>query len=289
MTTRIPNILLGALVALCLPALAFSQGLSWETATSISMAGDHQLNTKSYYLPRMFKQGSDEGAVVYRLDKKMMYVIDYTEREYSEITFAELETYIKNANAETKRQIDELKKQLATMPEEQRKAMEQLMGAQMTAADEGMKVDVTKTSETRSISGYTCTKYVLKRGGEEAATIWTTKDVPGFAAMQEDFREFSRQMASQMSFNGWQMSEAMAQVDGFPVETNIVGMTATVSKVAKAAIAEKEFGVPAGFKKVPFEQMEQGRGGDRDDMPMDDGEGEGEDDDGGEEDDGGGF
>jgi hypothetical protein len=261
-----------AFLLLFLPILAFGQGLYWETTTSVQMAGDQKINTKSYYLPRMFKQGSENEAVVFRLDKQMMYSIDYEGKEYSEITFAELEVYIKKATDELKVQMAELKKQLASLPEDQRKMMEQMMGGK-GGVDDSAKVEVMKTAETKTISGYACAKYQLKKGGEEAATVWTTSGIPGFKAMQKDFQEFSQRLASQMSINGPQMAEAMQKVEGFPVETSISGMTASVTKVSSMAVAKSEFDVPAGFKKVPFEEMkDEGREG-RDEMPGDEGEG----------------
>ena len=276
MHKRKRNLFLCALAMFLLPVLSFGQGLYWESTTSIPMAGDHAFNMKSYYLPRMFKQGSETDAVIFRLDKGMMYSISYADKEYAEITFAEFEAYVKKASDQVKAQMDELKKQMASMPEDQRKMMEQMMGGH-GGGDDNVKVDVTKTQESKTISGLKCTKYALKKGEDEAATVWTTNDVKDFASMQKDFREFGQRMASQMSLDGPQMAEAMLKVEGFPVETTISGMTSTVTKVSKMDVAKSEFEVPAGFKKVPFEQMENGHGGGMDE----DGEGdEGDDGDG---------
>lgn len=260
------------LALLFLPLLAYGQGLYWETTTTMPMAGDQKIDTKSYYLPRMFKQGSEKEAVVFRLDKKMMYVIDYHSKEYSEITFAELEVYIKKATEDLKVQLAELKAQMAAMPEDQRKMMEQMMGGQAAVLDDSSNVEVTKTKEKKTISGFACVKYSLKKGANEAATVWTTMGVADFKAMQKDFKEFSQRLAAQMSINGPQMADAMQKVDGFPVETSISGMTATVTKVSKSAVAKSEFEIPAGYKKVAFEEQ-KGKQGVMDDLEEDDGEG----------------
>jgi hypothetical protein len=249
------------LALLFLPLLACGQGLYWETSTSVPMAGEQAIETKSYYLPRMFKQGSEKEAVVFRLDKQVMYVIDYKSREYSEITFEELEVYIRKSTDELRSQLAELREQLASMPEDQRKMMEQMMGGQATGLDDSSKVEVKKTKESKTISGYACVKYSLMKGKNEAATVWTTTGVPDFKAMQKDFKEFSQKLASQMSVNGPQMAEAMQKVDGFAVETSISGMTATVKKVSRMAVGKSEFEVPAGFKKVAFEEQKGRRGG----------------------------
>jgi hypothetical protein len=96
--------------------------------------------------------------------------------------------------------------------------------------------------------------------------------VADFKAMQKDFKEFSQRLAAQMSINGPQMADAMQKVDGFPVETSISGMTATVTKVSKSAVAKSEFEIPAGYKKVAFEEQ-KGKQGVMDDLEEDDGEG----------------
>lgn len=234
---------------------AFSQGLYWESVTTVSMAGEHKMNSKSFYRAHMFKQMSDEEATIFRLDKEMLYTIDYHQKEYSEMTFAEFEALVNQTNSELEGQMAELKKHLADMPAEQREAMEQMMGKKIKAGSGDTKIDVTKTSESKTINGYSCTKYILKEDGKEMGSIWTTTNVPDFSSMQEDFKEFSQRLASQMSMKGSQMAEAMMKVDGFPIQTNIGGMTQTVTKIEKRSIAMSEFEVPAGFKKVKSENM----------------------------------
>jgi hypothetical protein len=277
---------MAVIVMTFLPVIAFGQGgLYWESTTKIQVAGDHSLDTKSYYLPRMFRQGSEEEAVVFRLDRQVMYSIDYADSEYSEITFAELEAYVKKATDALGEQLADLKKQLEGLPAEQRKMMEEMMGGQAMGGKDTVKVEVRKTAETKTISGFACTKYLLMKDTVEAATVWTTAGVAGFNAMQKDFKEFSRRLASQMSINGPQMAAAMEQVDGFPVVTSISGMTSTVLKVEAKAIAAGLFEVPAGFRRIPFEKMQEGRN-DEYGMPEDEDGDEGAEDD--EDDDGGG-
>jgi len=202
-------------------------------------------------------------------------VLDYGKKEYSEITFDSLEMYIRKATEELKVQLADLKKQMAAMPEDQRKMMEQMMGTQAAGLDDSSKVVVSKSKESKTISGYKCVKYSMKKGANEAATVWTTTAVPGFNAMQKDFKEFSQRLAAQMSINGPQMAEAMEKVDGFPVETSISGMTATVTKVTKMPVDKTEFEIPKGFKKVAFE--EQKGKGEMDELEDDDDEGAEED------------
>lgn len=231
-------------------SFAFSQGLYWESVTTVLMAGEHKMNSKSYYQPHMFKQMSDQKAAIFRLDKEVLYTIDYDQKEYSEMTFAELDAFVKQANSELEGQMAELKIHLADIPAEQQEAMEQMMGNQAKAGSEETKIDVTKTPEMKSINGYSCTKYILKEDGKEMGSIWTTTNIPDFSSMQKDFKEFSQRLASQMSMKGSQMAEAMKNVEGFPIQTTIAGFTTTVTKIEKRSVTASEFEVPSGYKKV---------------------------------------
>lgn len=249
----------GLALFLWLPLVALGQGLTWETTTTLQLAGEHKVDTRSMYLPRMFKQASDKEATIFRLDKQTLYTIDYAKKQYSEMTFAELEAFVKKTSGELEQQMAEMKKQLAGMPEDQRKVMEGMMGKQFGAGGKAASVEVTKSTETKPISGYACAQYLLKEEGKEIGAIWTTTGVPGYSAMQKDFTEFSQRLASQMTVKGPEMADAMQKVEGFPVQTTIGGMTSMVTKISKAAVAASEFEVPAGFKKVPFMGKEKNR------------------------------
>jgi 2,4-dienoyl-CoA reductase-like NADH-dependent reductase (Old Yellow Enzyme family) len=112
-----------------------------------------------------------------------------------------------------------------------------------------VKIDVIKTGEKKTICGYSCVKYAMKENGKEIGSIWTTTGVPGYDIMQKDMKDFSQRMAVQMPKAG-EMMEAFKKVDGFPVQTTIAGITTTVTKIEKKAVAASEFEVPSGYKKV---------------------------------------
>jgi hypothetical protein len=264
------QLIIGVFVLLCSPILAFGQGLYWETTTSLAMGGEQKIDTKSYYLPRMFKQTSDKEATVFRLDKQMVYSISYDKKEYSELTFAQLDSMVGEVNKQYQAKLAEFKKQIEGMPADQRKAMEAMMASQLNPG--GAKIDVAKTKETKTISGYACGNYVMKQDTNQIASVWTTTQIPGFKSMQKDFTEFSQRLASQMTMSGAQMAEAMTKLDGFLVEMKVGGMTATVNKVSATAVAKSEFEVPAGFTKVPFAQGGGKRGKGLDEPPPDGGE-----------------
>jgi GLPGLI family protein len=230
--------------------IAFGQGLSWESTIAISAANGKEMHSTSYYRAHMFKQVSEKDAVIFRLDKKMMYNIDHQKKEYSAMTFAELEAFTKKTNSELTEKMSEMNKQLEGMPPEQRKMMEKMMGAQNLGKSSESKTEVIKTSEKKTINGYPCIKYALQEDGKETGSVWTTTKVPDFKTMQKDFKEFSERITAQMPMKGGQMAEAMKKIEGFPIQTTIAGIKISVTKIEKKSIAASEFEVPPGYKKV---------------------------------------
>jgi hypothetical protein len=231
-------------------SIAVGQSLVWESTTMVPAMGDKKIISTSYYRPQMFRQGSENSIIIFRIDKEVMYQVNNLKKEYSEMTFAELQAYTKNSSAKLDGQMAEMKKQLEKMPPEQRKAMEKMMENQGMAGTSNGKIEVVKTAEKKDISGYACVKYVLQEDGKETGSVWTTTGIPDFKSMQKDFKDFGQRMAAQMPTKGGQMAAAMAKIDGFPIQTTIAGITTTVTKIEKKPVAVTEFEVPAGYKKV---------------------------------------
>ncbi len=246
--------------ALFVAVIAYSQGVYWESTTSGGALGDRVIASQSYYMPHMFKSTTvDMGNVlIVRLDKKMIYQIDKNEKTYSETTFDEWEARIKAMGQKRDAQMDDLSKKMEEMPEEQRKMMEQMMGAQM-AAKKGTdaKVEVKKTGESKKIAGFGCTKYSVTSDGKETIALWATKDLKGYDAMRKDMEEFTARMTTS-DFQGMKSyAEAIKKVDGFPMQTDLQGgIKVEVTKVERKEIAANEFEVPGGFTKVAPKGME---------------------------------
>jgi hypothetical protein len=161
------------------------------------------------------------------------------------MTFAEMEATTKQAMG----QLEELKKQMKDMPPEQRKAMEKMLGSTGMGGASKSKIEVTNTGEKKTISGYSCVKYILKEDGKEFGTIWTTSGLAGYDAMKKDMKKFSERLMAQMP-KGKELVDAMKKIEGFPIQTTLGNVVSTVTKVEKKAIARSEFEVPAGYKKV---------------------------------------
>jgi hypothetical protein len=266
MNKRIVSWVVGLCLAGGLAVAAYGQGMYWEATRSGGMMGDKTETDKMYYMPGMFKMetGGDEGAVIIRLDKEVMYNLDVKNKTYSEMTFAELEKMSKKASAKMDEAMSRMQKQMEGMSEEQRKMVEQMMKGKMPGKGaKPAKVDVVKTGETRTISGYPCAKYVVKEGGGEIVTLWVTKEVKGFESMRKDMEEFEKRMAAMDPRGAEGMEAAMKAIDGFPIQTEMPGgMDEVVTKIERRSTREDAFEVPAGYKKVnppmmPEEKEEQ--------------------------------
>lgn len=243
---------------LCLAAIAFAQGLHWQ----MQQTGGGQSETHDFYaVPRKFKtvSANDNRVTIMRLDREVLWMLDTKKKTYKEMTFAQLEQM---ANAMGSRmqgspQADEaaaqMEREMANMPEEQRKMVEKMMGGKIPGRGGSGSVEVDKTNESRRISGYNCTKYVMRLGNDMISTLWVTKDIREFAPYMADWKEFSRRLGRlQQMARG--MGDAFAKIDGFTVQSNtkIMGIevTSTLTRFERASPAASEFEIPAGYRKV---------------------------------------
>jgi hypothetical protein len=233
--------------------LVFGQGMTWDSKIT---SNGHEMVTHTYYVPKKIKTVGDTNGdfTIIRIDQEKIYNVQTKDKTYSVVTFAEMEQLGKQMNS----QMDQLQKQMKDMPEEQRKMMEKMLGSKMAGADKEAKVEVSSTGEKKTISGYPCTKYIVKRDGKEEITLWVTADIKAFAAMKQDMMEQTKRMASMTPGGLKGIVEAMQKIDGFPIETDMgTMMTSTVTKVEMKTVGASEFEVPAGYTKVDSKLMEK--------------------------------
>ncbi len=238
----------------CAWSLLAAQGLYWES--TITAVGSHQ-NTKTFYLPKKLKTVTAQGQeVIILLDKQLMININPGDSTYSELGFAEMEGAMKSSAAKMDAKVSALKETMKTMPEDQRKQMEKMMEA-MGVGGESKPWEVVATKERKKISGYTCEKYILKRGEKDAGAVWATNEIAEFASMKSDFRELSNQMMSGNSM-GSELAATMQRIEGFPIEVVMgEGIRTLVSNIQTRDIDPEEFSIPKGYKKVPSPMLQE--------------------------------
>jgi GLPGLI family protein len=235
---------------------AFAQGMYWQTKTEGTVG---ERGTDNYAMPKKFKMvragDNTEGSVVIaRLDKEAFWMLNPEKKTYSEMTFADMEKMMTKAGGKMDAKMAEMQEQLKNMPKEQREMVEKMMGGKMSAGAADTPEKIRKTSDTKTISGYNCTKYVATRGDEEVMTMWVTRGVRGFEPLMEDWKEFAKRMSSLTSRFAKGISEAYKTIDGFPIQTTMKIMnnevTTTVTKMEQRSTPASEFEIPSGYKKV---------------------------------------
>jgi len=193
---------------------------------------------------------TDSTTMIVRLDKQIMYDIDHSDKTYQEIPFAVLESMSKNIGDASSPEMQEAMK---GMSPEQKAMMEKMMGEMFAP------MNVERTSETKSLIGHKCQKYVISRSGKSIMEIWAAEDLE----VGRDFTEYLKITSAGHS----EMFAEFDKIKGMPLETTVsmeMGGVKTkshnvVTEVNQSSIGDSEFEVPAGYKKVAFEPPQEER------------------------------
>ena len=244
--------------ALLVAAASFAQGLYTESSSSGGPLGDTPKLSKAYMMPKMYRhEGSDGQVIIVRLDKERFYMVNPNDKTYSEMTFTEMEEGAKKAGEQMDKRMAEMQEKMKDMSEEQRKMVEKMMGS-MGGKSAAEVVEVNGPSEKKTINGWACGKYVATSNGKDLLTMWTTNDVKGFESMRADWEQFSRKMVSLSPVGGKGLAQAFTKISGFPIQTEMFGVTTVVTKIEKKSTPAGQFEVPAGYTKTdsPLKKMQ---------------------------------
>ena len=228
---------------------AFGQGIYMESNTSGGPLGDKVMPSKTFMMPKMFRQEGTNEVTIMRLDREKVYHLDPEKKTYSEMTFAELEEAAKKASAEMNSHMAEMQAKMKDMPEAQRQMMEKMMGGKIAGMMSEGKIEVSGPGEKKTISGYSCAKFAATKDGKDYVTIWATKDIKGFDVLRKDWEQFSSKMMSMVP-NGKGLADAFKKVEGVAIQTDMAGITTLVTKVEQQSTPASQFEVPAGYTKV---------------------------------------
>jgi hypothetical protein len=258
MAFSLPRYIVFTFVVLVLTAIHARGQIYTESVATGRSVGEQR--TQSYYMPGMFKFVQDNGDItIMRFDKDLWIAVDGRRKEYWQMTFSELESKMKGMASQMDAAMQQMQDQLASMPPEQRKMMEQMMGRQLGSTGGRGRLEVKQGGKSRTISGFRCTRYSVTEGGKEVLVLWTTKGVKEFGRMRKDYEKFSKSMAgmtgSKKRGDTGSLSrawvEAMKAVDGFPMEHESAGVKTTVTKLERRSTPAGAFEPPSGHKKVP--------------------------------------
>ena len=248
-----------ALSLLAAPALAEDLTVVFKT-TGTGAAGT---NTH-YFSNDKMRMGDANTETIMDYAAGRIVSVDHKKKEYSEITFAEMEAGLKAAAAKMDEASAQMQQQMASMPPAMREKMEQMMGGGASA------VSVTKGG-TRQVAGYTCQDYTLAMGQAMSTKICAT------TALQYpmDYRKYqalagsAAAMANNPLFKSMgKMVDEMKKIEGFTIaESTSMKMMGRSMDSSREAVEIKKGPIPAaafdvaaitkGYKKVahPVTQM----------------------------------
>ncbi len=213
--------------------------------------------TTHYYSSEKVRTGDSVNETIMDYAAGKIVSIDHKKKEYSEITFAEMEAGLKAAAAKMDEANAQMQQQMASMPPAMREKMEQMMGGAASA------VTVTKGG-TRQVAGYTCQDYTLAMGQAMTMKMCAT------TALQYplDYRKYqalagsAAGMANNPMFKGMgKMVDEMKKIEGITIaEATSMKMMGRSMDSSREAVEIKKGPIPAaafdvaaltqGYKKV---------------------------------------
>jgi hypothetical protein len=211
-------------------------------------------STTQYFASDKVRTGDGENETIMDYAAGRIVTVDHRKKEYSEITFAEMEAGLKAIAAQT----DQMQEQMASMPPAVREKMEQMMGGAASS------VTVTRGG-TRQVAGYTCQDYTLAMGQAMTTRICATTALqyPVDYRKHQALAGSAAAMANNPLFKGMgKMVDEMKKIEGFTIaESTSMKMMGRTMESSKEAVEIKKGPIPAaafdvaaitkGYKKVP--------------------------------------
>ena len=210
----------------------------------------------------------NNAVVIFDAGKQVMWMINPADKTYREMDKAQVEAM----GQQMSKAMEQMQAQMANMPPEQRKMMEDMMKGKMgmMGAAQAKPTISLKELGSEKVGAYNTTHYEMLVNGERSQEIWaapfdqakmTASDIKTFQDMAKFFESITRNVPTgSYSFNN------MDQLKGFPVksvqysggkpshEWNMVS-------VEQKSIDGSQFALPAGFKKAEMPGMGGPMGG----------------------------
>lgn len=211
-------------------------------------------------------------SAIFNLETGEMIQIDNTSKTYTSVQAKDYFKFFKEYALKMK---TAMQQQLAELPPDQRARAEEAMkrqGIELPGSNHiPVKIELKKTGDSNKIVGYESVKYEVYRNGKLDEEIWTSNEV-GLEA-EIDMNKMTEYMSElrkiEDSLGGASsVSKEAEQVyievfsSGFPMKTTDYPVSGNsiieeVVKVSRKQIDTSEFRPPAGYTKVPLEDMLQ--------------------------------
>lgn len=213
----------------------------------------------------------DSTYMVYDTARNILIHVDPGEGTYMELDENVMQQQAEAMGAmreEIAAQMEAMRAELQHLPEDQRRMMEQSMGAMIDAAGDGQpaaKPDIkTVKKGSREVNGFKCNDYQVIEGKTPVADVCIAEKA-GAGMSGDDFATlsammaFMRSMAQQASEMAGPMaggfdSSMMADIEGFPVEIKDTrsGEQYGVASVANGKLSDAPF---SEYKKLRKDEM----------------------------------
>ena len=192
----------------------------------------------------------DDNSMIIRLDKNLIYSLDYTTMSYVEMPIGGISKMFSGAFTE------EMEKEEVT--EEDKKRAEEIGDFMKDLTSDTMqtKTKITDTGEKKIIRGWKCRKYILEMDtgmGITTSEIWATEDI------KIDYNLYAK-ISNAMMFKegGWQEDKELKKIKGIEVlsiiSTEMMGfkyyMTDEILEVKEKPAPSNIYEIPKGYVKA---------------------------------------
>jgi len=206
-------------------------------------------------------------ALTFDGDAKILRIFDSKSRTYGESNSADMRQQGEKFKQQMSQARASMEKEMASLPPEQRKAMEEMMrktGDGSQPEEKQAEKKYRPTGEKKAIAGQRCEVYRVIEGGnsdeEQCIIPWSAGVVKkdDLKAL-ESFADFWGEVVSGMGMTRQELHmqfEALRSAPGFPAQTAELqsdgrrDVRNEIKSISRASIAADKFLVPPGYKKV---------------------------------------
>lgn len=246
-------------LAAAVSALSASPARAGVTLTGEHKTLDGSIPAFTYTLSidkdkvRMESSNNPGNSFIYRADKGMFWMVDENKKTYSEMTRQDLEGLANTMDAAMK----QMQEQLAKLPPEQRKMMEDMMKENMPGAGSQAKTTYKKTG-TGKVGSWACEKYESYQEGAKKSEMcvvdpqllgFSEADFKALKDLAKPFEKLAKDMGSMLPQDGVDGAPKGAPVKSTVFENGKAKSEALIKEVKKEIVSPARFEVPKGYAK----------------------------------------
>lgn len=202
---------------------------------------------------RMESSNNPGNSFIYRADKGVFWMVDANQKSYSEMTRKDMEGLANTMDAAMK----QMQEQLAKLPPEQRKMMEDMMKQNMPGAGSQAKLSYKKTGSGK-VGSWACEKYESYQDGQKKAEMcvvdptllgFSAEDFKALKDLAKPFEKLAKDMQAMLPQDGVEGAPKGAPVKSTIFENGKAKAETLIKQVKKDGVSPALFEVPKGFAK----------------------------------------